>query len=151
VIHVRHGWDPREGRIQPKSKAGVRDVPIAGVLRDYLRLRQGRDRGLVFGRSETRPFNPSTINARAEKAWTDHDPPLEPIGLHELRHTAVTTWAEAGISAKRISVWAGHYSVAFTFDRYGHLFEKREQSEMAKLDDYLALADTAARIAQVEA
>jgi hypothetical protein len=55
------------------------------------------------------------------------------------------TWAEAGISAKRISVWAGHRSVAFTLDRYAGVFEEREQSEMAKLDAFLELADSEAR------
>ncbi len=52
---------------------------------------------------------------------------------HELRHTAITTWAEAGISAKRLSVWAGHRSVAFTLDRYAGVFEQREQSEAGRV------------------
>jgi integrase len=152
VIHVRWGWDPAHGRIRPKSKAGIRDVPIAGVLRDYLiehKALTGRTRELVFGRSETRPLNPSTVNARAAKAWSSCDPPLEPIGLHELRHTAVSTWIAAGIEAKQISAWAGHHSVSFTYDRYGHLFQRRGEFEMAKLDAFLELANTQARLAQV--
>lgn len=151
VIHVRRLWDQHAGRVDPKSRAGIRDVPVAAVLHDFLAVHKaatGRDSGLVFGRTATRPFNPSSVYKRALAAWEGAG--LEPIGLHECRHTAISTWAEAGVSAKRISVWAGHSSVTFTLDRYGHIFERLEASEMGKLDDFLALADTAARLAQVE-
>ena len=33
VIRVERGWDVREGEIAPKSRAGVRTVPIAAELR----------------------------------------------------------------------------------------------------------------------
>src|SRR5262249_1777120 len=36
VIRVERSWDKVEGPIEPKSRAGRRSVPIAGVLRDYL-------------------------------------------------------------------------------------------------------------------
>lgn len=75
---------------------------------------------------------------------------LEPIGLHELRHTAISTWIAAGVEAKRISVWAGHHSVSFTYDRYGHLFKRRgEFEETQKVDAFLSLANTEARLEQV--
>jgi integrase len=168
VIHVRQSWDQHAGRVAPTSRAGVRDVPIAGVLRDYLvahKLRSGRSDGLVFGRKATSPFNPSSVAKRAAAAWAKANAEeleraeeegrkpslLEPIGLHECRHTAISTWAEAGVSAKRISTWAGHSSVAFTLDRYAKVFEKLERSEMERVDDFLALADTGARIEQLDA
>jgi hypothetical protein len=61
----------------------------------------------------------------------------------------MTTWAEAGVSAKRISVWAGHASVAFTLDRYARVFERLEQGEMGRVDSFLALADSSGRVAQL--
>lgn len=162
-IHVRHSWDQHAGLVAPKSRAGIRDIPVAGVLRDYLAthaVATGRVSGFVFGRTATQPFNPSSIYKRALRAWaavavgaflTGRALPvrIEPIGLHECRHTAVSTWAEAGVSVKRISTWAGHSSVSFTLDRYAKVFERLEASEMAKLDDFLALANSGRRIEQL--
>ena len=41
-------------------------------------------------------------------------------------------------NAKEVSVRAGHSSVAFTLDRYGHLFEDREHEIPDRLDAHLA-------------
>jgi hypothetical protein len=62
----------------------------------------------VFGRTASQPFNPSSVYKRALKAWAvanaaetakaeeENRRPnlLEPIELHECRHTAVSTWVE---------------------------------------------------------
>jgi integrase len=48
---------------------------------------------------------------------------LEPLRPHDLRHTAVALWIVAGANPKEVAVRAGHTSVSFTLDRYGHLFE----------------------------
>jgi integrase len=51
VIHVRRGWDAKEGEISPQSKQGRRRVPIPAALRDHLlerKLATGGD-GRVFG------------------------------------------------------------------------------------------------------
>jgi hypothetical protein len=58
----------KAGVIEPKSRRRRRKVPIAAVLRDYLdehKLATGRSEGLVFGRSESRPFEPVSLAARA--------------------------------------------------------------------------------------
>jgi integrase len=50
VIHVRRGWDAKDGVIAPKSEQGTRKVPVPGALRDYLdqhALSTGED-GRVF-------------------------------------------------------------------------------------------------------
>lgn len=46
------------------------------------------------------------------------------FGLHTLRHVAVSLWIEQGADPKRVSLWAGHHSVAFTMDCYGHLWAR---------------------------
>lgn len=103
VIRVERSWDVRAGLIEPKSKAGRRKVPIAAVLRDCLdehKLATERgaagSEGLAFGRSETRPFEPVSLAARAATAWKAANAkrkeqelePLAPITLHESRHTS---------------------------------------------------------------
>lgn len=166
VIHVRRGWDEVEGEIAPKSKKGERKVPIPSLLRRYLleqRARTGR-RGaeLFFGRTASDPFTPTTIRDRALKAWAasfvcgcsteglddvarcrEHDAArYEPIGLHECRHTYVSTMHAAGRSLEEIGDYVGHTSTYMT-DRYRHLIEGQRQDAAAALDAYLnAAADT---------
>lgn len=44
----------------------------------------------------------------------------------------------AGVEMKAISTYVGHSSVAFTYDRYGHLLPGAMAENTAKLDAYLA-------------
>jgi integrase len=45
---------------------------------------------------------------------------------HGLRHFAVSTWIEAGLSPKTVQTFAGHASLQVTMDRYGHLFPSED-------------------------
>jgi integrase len=36
VIHVEHGWDVKAGEIEPKSKAGIREIPVPEILKATL-------------------------------------------------------------------------------------------------------------------
>jgi hypothetical protein len=58
---------------------------------------------------------------------------------HDLRHTAVARWIAAGANPKEVSVRAGHTSVAFTLDRYGHLFPGHDDELRDRLDAMHAL------------
>jgi hypothetical protein len=64
----------------------------------------------------------------------------------------VALWIEAGASPKEVSARAGHTSVSFTFDRYGHLMPSSEDRVNDALDALDALADcaTQARIAAAD-
>jgi integrase len=141
VIHVERSWDAKEGAVGPKSRAGRRTVPIPAVLRDYLvehKLRSGRHVGLVFGTSYAQPFTPSNVRKRANAAWICAG--LEPIGLHECRHTFASLMIAAGVNAKALSAYMGHSSVTITLDRYGHLMPGNESEAANLLDSYLARA-----------
>jgi integrase len=162
IIRVSRGWDDMEGEITPKSRKGTRTVPITALLRDYLteqKARTGRDgEQFVFGPAADRPFTPSYIRKRATRAWETANAdrtkknldPLVPIGLHECRHTFVSLMHDAGLSLERIGDYVGHSS-AYMTDRYRHLLEGHEAEAARLLDDYLARADSATRIAQIEA
>lgn len=129
----------KAGPIEAKSHAGKRSVPLAGVLREILirhRLHTGRIHGLVFGRSEDRPFNDTSVSGRALPAWKGAE--LEPITLHECRHTFASLMIAAGVNAEALSVYMGHASVTITLDRYGHLFPGNEEAAAGLLDGYLA-------------
>ena len=71
---------------------------------------------------------------------------LEHLRPHDLRHTAVALWMAAGANPKEVAARAGHTSVSFTLDRYGHLLAGSEQ----RLNDAIdALAEGAPATAEV--
>lgn len=168
VIRVRRSYDERSRSfVEPKSRAGRRDVPIATVLRDALvehKMDTG-DEGLVFGRSPDEPFSASAVTARSKRAWlaaerkrkasieADEEGastvPVVPIGLHEARHTMASIFIAAGVNVKALSTYMGHSSIAITLDRYGHLMPGNEEEAAGLVDAYLARASTAARLAQI--
>jgi integrase len=150
VIRVERAWDVREGQIESKSRAGRRTVPIAVVLRrDYLVEHKQRTggRGHVFARANGKPFDAVTIGERSKNAWRRVE--LEPITLHEARHTFASLMIAAGVNAKALATYMGHASVTITYDRYGHLMPGNETEAAALLDAYLARADTQARLAHL--
>jgi integrase len=51
---------------------------------------------------------------------------LEGLRIHDLRRTAVALWIAAGTNPKEVSARAGHASVSFTLDRYGHLYPEAD-------------------------
>ncbi len=166
VIHVSRGWDALEGEQDTKSAAGKRKVPILDPLTAALiahKARTGRaGDALVFGRTATDPFNPETVRRNVLAAWGWKEVPnpdypdagtkmihvkaredaLEPLTLHEARHTCASLLIAAGVNPKALSVIMGHSTIAMTFDTYGHLMPGGLDEARAATDAYLArLAD----------
>jgi integrase len=118
-IHVLSTVD-RNGvvRLYPKSKKG-RDVPISPEVAQALREHMlGRDPGgLVFLSEGGRPLRYHNVIGRV---W---EPTCETagveLGLHELRHTAITNWLDAGIPPSVVADLAGHADLRM-ISRYGH-------------------------------
>ena len=79
------------------------------------------ERELVFTEQDGRPLDPESVaqvfNRRVARSG------LPRIRFHDLRHTHVAHLIEAGVGLLAITRRLGHASVAFTQDRYGHLFE----------------------------
>jgi integrase len=139
LIHVRNGWDPQEGQIDLKSRAGRRKVPIIPALRDFLidhRLATGRSESFVFGRNADLVFDPRAVTDRADKAWKAAS--IQRITLHECRHTFASLMIAAGVNAKALSTFMGHANISITLDRYGHLMPGTEAEAAQLLDTYLA-------------
>jgi integrase len=66
---------------------------------------------------------------------------LEGLRIHDLRHTAVALWIAAGASPKEVAVRAGHSSVSFTLDRYGHLYPESDTALRDRLDAIFAASE----------
>jgi len=149
LIRVERSMSGHGETGEPKSRAGRRKVPIVAALRDLLvehKLVTRRDTGLVFGSSAAQPFTPTAVRKRALIAWRRAG--LDPIGLHECRHTFASLLIAAGVNAKAITAYLGHASIQTTFDLYGHLMPGNENEAVALVDAYLERADTARRLAQ---
>lgn len=80
-------------------------------------------------------FSDSALAERAEKCWTAAG--LEPVSLHDARHSFASFMIAAGVNAKAIQVYMGHSSIQVTYDIYGHLFPGNEAEAAALLDAYL--------------
>jgi integrase len=90
----------------------------------------------VFGANADLPFEPSTVRRPALAAWEKAQ--VEPIGLHECRHTFASLLIAAGVNAKAIADAMGHATITMTFDRYGHLMPGGRDEARARVDDYLS-------------
>jgi integrase len=152
LIFVERGWDQEEGVIDPKTYSSRRKVPLLAPLRDYLDehlLRTGRSgEDLVFGRTATEAFYPSTMDNRAKRAWRAHNEKaretgakeLTPITCHEGRHTLVSMMIASGANAKAIQVAIGHTRIQTTYDTYGHMLPGAEDELRDQMESYLANA-----------
>ena len=119
----------------PKTKAGGRSMMLPPSVVAELRLHVARFGGTsyVFTASDDVPWHAEEWRT---KVWR---PAVEAAGLtplrpHDLKHTGVALLAAAGVDPMEIARRAGHASVAFTFDRYGHLFPEADTTAAAKLD-----------------
>jgi integrase len=154
VLHVQMSWDAKEGEIDPKSSAGVRDVPILAPLLPHLAARRLSCRwfsepgALVLGASRRTPFGYTGLRKRSAKALAAAS--LKHVTLHEARHSFASYLAASGIGIKDVTVILGHSSVTVSLDRYGHLFEAGKAQTAAQINAWLEATDTQSRVAQLE-
>ena len=137
----------------PKSLAGVRTIPLSEhlvtALKQWrLRSKFSKQEDLVFpnqngthtchGNIIKREFNKifRYLNEAYEKDPESTPEPPTRFNWHGLRHFAVSTWIEAGLTPKTAQTFAGHSSLQITMDRYGHLFKsdnhKRAMDEIGE-------------------
>ena len=160
VIRVARGWDDQEGEQDPKTRAGLRDVPLIGRVRAELarhKLATGRDGDdLVFGRTAAAAFVRSTVRTQTLLAWGWKQVPnprpdgrpkhvwvkaredaLDPLTPHEARHCCGSYFAKAGLSLKEAQEALGHADPRTTIEIYQHALPGWQEQAVAKLDAYL--------------
>jgi integrase len=158
-ISVSRSWDQVEGEKPPKSAAGVRDVPLIEPLRSILE-RRCQDRpgsAFVFG-TDGAPFSPNTLRDRSIGSWAaaavgaflqGRNAGVDPIGLHEARHSFSTWLDHAGISETRADRYIGHANPSVQA-RYRHQLDGQLAEDAARLEAYLSGA-TAGKIVPLTA
>jgi integrase len=148
TIKVAGGWDQYEGAQDPKTFGSRRTVPLLAILRDYLDahlLRMGpTGEALVFGRSASQAFAPTTIDKRAKRCWKAANEAAEgrellhPVTMHDARHTFASLLIDSGANAKAVQEAMGHKRIATTYDIYGHLLDGSRDELRQRMDAYLA-------------
>lgn len=150
VIRVRECLDRWNAPKKPKSKAGLRDIPMAGALRDILAawrvVQRDNEGGFVFTTRLGGPYSYDGMHALWCSALnrvglTDRSNPnlkgiYKSYGLplyhfHALRHVCASLWIEQGVQPKQLQTWIGHKSIQLTFDTYGHLMGDQDDGAAA--------------------
>jgi integrase len=102
---------------RPKSKAGVRVVPLvpplAGILEHWRSVAPPNEHNLVFVNAAGRPIDPD----EATRAWQEalHAAGItRRVRLHDARHTAIDLMVEAGVDEDIIREIVGHSTLMMT-------------------------------------
>ena len=114
------GW-----HLGPTKGKNTRAVYVSRELGEALLSLGVNDHGcLAFGGHSALEMKWNYVRNRAARLG------VAPAGvrLHDLRHSRITNLLEAGANPVAVSRMAGHASVQFTLDRYGHV---RDDAAMA--------------------
>ncbi len=116
----------------PKTKAGIRSVPLDAELSARLKSHRARlaqeklaagpayeDGGYVLADELGRPYHPDTISEWFDQWSTKLG--LRRIRLHDTRHTAASLMLAAGTPVKVVSDMLGHSSPTITLSIYAHV------------------------------
>ena len=125
----------------PKSKAGVRTVPLTA---ESIRILKGVKEnsknlpkivpysGFVFlnrnGKPSHRGSYNRTLRDMAKKAG------MESLSMHTLRHSFATRCIESGMRPKTLQKILGHATLNLTMDLYVHVTDDTLKSEMEKFE-----------------
>ena len=121
---------------EPKSQYSIRDIPIAGALREKL-MQQAVKEGYVLTGNKNKYVEPRTMQNRlraiAERCG------LRDVHFHTLRHTFATRCIEVGFDVKSLSEILGHANVSITLNRYVHPSMELKQKNMDRLSELFAV------------
>jgi len=115
-----------------KTASGIRTIPLDDVAMVWLRrLSLQRCGPFVFHDSKGNYIQSSTIVAR----WIALSKAVGfKVTSHTMRHTAITSWFDAGLDIKEVQYLAGHSSADTTLGIYTHyLKDKRFGETKAKV------------------
>jgi integrase len=120
----------------PKTRASRRTVGLPRFVVEELArhlAHPGDPAAFVFTAPQGGPLRVTAFRARVWRPAT-RAVDLDGLRIHDLRHTAVALWIAAGANPKEVAVRAGHASVSFTLDRYGHLYPEADSALRDRLD-----------------
>lgn len=127
----------------PKSKTGIRDIPMNDTIKAVLKSqkqKQQRYNGNISKFSQNvfeNIYGGHVYNASVNKAISETIKRMKADGIeiehfsaHALRDTFATRYIEQGGSAQVLKTILGHSSLAMTMDLYSHVMPNTKQKEM---------------------
>jgi integrase len=120
----------------PKTRASRRTVGLPRAVVEELAAHLATPAppdAFVFTAPKGGPLRVIAFRARIWRPAT-RNAGLDGLRIHDLRHTAVALWIAAGANPKEVAARAGHTSVSFTLDRYGHLYPESDAALRDRLD-----------------
>lgn len=156
TVHVRHNLDVYGNLKEPKTKAGIRMLPMSDRVHEALSIRkrvqaelldmwrrasldddpcpdgQTPDSPVISNRDGTR------ISPNSLARWWDVERGelgMDGWTLHELRHTYLTTLAVNGVHPKVMQELAGHARMATTLEIYTHVNMDAKREAMRAVSD----------------
>lgn len=159
VISIRHSYDCYGNLKEPKTKAGIRRLPMPNFVHDALSIHKEAQRARIGAYAEEQSKKPEEnggkhmrrleqnestpvilsaamgrLSPNVLEAWWVRD--REMFGLdgwafHELRHSYLSALALKGVHPKIMQELAGHASSEITMEIYTHvnMDAKREAAE----------------------
>lgn len=121
---------------EPKSQCSIRDIPIAGTLREKLMQQSGKE-GYVLTGNKNKYVEPRTMQNRFKAIVERCD--IRDAHFHTLRHTFATRCIEVGFDVKSLSEILGHANVSITLNRYVHPSMELKQKNMDKLSELFSV------------
>ena len=135
VIHVRRNVTyPHQNApvlTTPKTKAGIRDIPLIPALSNY--LSPIRKTGYIFGGSV--PFKYSDFNAMWRRISKTID--LHGATSHVLRHSYLTYAVGETTDYKTVQGISGHADVFTLMNRYAHPQAEKMKQLSEKMGEFL--------------
>ena len=115
----------------PKTKAGVRDVPLLAPLAEAI-PKDGS--GYIFPREDGKPLS----KTQYRKRWLRYCAAIGyDITAHQLRHGYATILYEAGIPDKDAQELLGHSDITLTRNVYTHIRQSQKEATAKKLNRYI--------------
>lgn len=121
--------------LDPKTLAALRDHRERQEKEKVVWDEAYKDLDLVFAREDGSALRPDSLSrwfqAQASRIG------LEPIRLHDLRHTYATVALSAGTHPKVVAERLGHSTTAVTLDIYSHVVPSLEEQEAERIADLI--------------
>ena len=135
----KHRW------FDPKTKQGVRDIPIppqlVAALKEWKEKCPSSRLGLVFCNEFGEPCDRTGIGRYGLSPALKQAGIDKAVSMHGLRHTYASMLILLGRKIPEVSRYLGHADVSITMRVYAHFLKPKKQDTMSDLESLSRMAD----------